>query len=216
MSWRCLREARRYLLLALAAELGLLVAGRRRFGALWVGTAVASLIFFRDPERPSPTRPELLYATADGVVVGVDRTAEPWLGGAEALCVSTFLSLHNVHVIRSPVAGDVLLDEQLPGGFAPAFLRRSVSNRRKRLAIDGERGRVVVVQIAGVMARRITSWVGAGSAVSAGQRLGLIHFGSRTELLIPADDAKVLVSPGERVLGGVTPVARYREGTARE
>ncbi len=216
MSWRTLREARRYLLLALAADLAFLVARRRRFGSFVGGTAVASLFFFRDPERPCPARPELLYATADGVVVGVDHTSEPWLGEAESLRVSTFLSVHNVHVTRSPVAGDVVLDEELPGGFAPAFLRRSASNRRKRLAIDGERGRVVVVQIAGLVASRITSWVSAGSAVGAGQRIGLIHFGSRTELLIPPDVAEVLVSPGERVLAGITPVARYRSDPEAE
>jgi phosphatidylserine decarboxylase len=216
VSWRTLREARRYLLLALAAELALLRSGRPRFGPFVGGTALASLFFFRDPERPSPVRPDLLYATADGVVVGVDRTPEPWLGSGESLRVSTFLSVFNVHVTRSPVSGDVLIHEELSGGFAPAFLRRSMSNRRKRLAIDGERGRVVVVQIAGLVARRITSWVGTGSAVAAGQRIGLIHFGSRTELLVPAEEAEVLVGVGERVLAGITPVARYRTDVAPE
>ena len=210
MSWRSLREARRYLLLALGAELAVLAAGGRRFGRLLGGTALAGLLFFRDPERRAPDRPELVYATADGVVVGVDRATEPWLGDRESLRVSTFLSLHNVHVTRSPVTGDVIRDEDLPGGFAPALFRRSESNRRKRLAIDGRRGPVVVVQIAGLLARRITSWVGVGTPVAAGQRLGLIHFGSRTELLLPADDVEPLVKVGDRVRAGVTPVARYR------
>ena len=210
MSWRSLREARRYVLMALAAELALLVAGARRFGRLLGGTALASLFFFRDPDRSAPGQPDLVYATADGVVVGVDRASDPWLGGVESLRVSTFLSLHDVHVTRSPVAGNIVLDEELPGGFAPAFLRRSESNRRKRLAIDGEGGRVVVVQVAGLVARRITSWVGVGSTVVAGDRLGLIHLGSRTELLLPADEAEPLVTVGQRVRAGVTPVARYR------
>ena len=208
MSWRSLREARRYLLLALGAELAVLAAGGRRLGRLVGGAALATLLFFRDPERRAPDRPDLVYATADGVVVGVDRAPEPWLG-RESLRVSTFLSLHNVHVTRSPVAGSVSLDEDLPGGFAPALFRHSEANRRRRLAIDGRRGRVVVVQIAGMLARRITSWVGVGSPVAAGQRLGLIHFGSRTEVLLPAEDAEVLVRVGDRVRAGVTPVARY-------
>ncbi|MDP8943783.1 MAG: phosphatidylserine decarboxylase [Actinomycetota bacterium] len=210
MSWRCLREARRYLLLALGAELAVLAAGGRRFGRLLGGTALASLLFFRDPERRAPERTDLVYATADGVVVGVDRAPEPWLEGVEAVRVSTFLSIHNVHVTRSPVTGSVVRDEDLPGGFAPALFRRAESNRRKRLAIDGRRGRVVVVQVAGLLARRITSWVGVGSPVAAGDRLALIHLGSRTEVLLPAHDAEVLVKVGARVRAGVTPVARYR------
>ena len=215
MSWRSLREARRYVLAALAAELAVLLAGGRRFGRLLGPTAAASLLFFRDPERRPPGRPDELYATADGVVVGVDRAQDPWLGGRESLRVSTFLSILDVHVTRSPVAGRVVLADELPGGFAPAFLRRSESNRRKRLAIDGEGGRIVVVQIAGLLARRIASWVGVGSAVAAGERLGLIHLGSRTELLVPSRDAEALVRVGDRVRAGVTPVARYRPAPER-
>ncbi len=215
MSWRGLREARRYLFLALVAELALLLAGARRLARLLVGTAIVSLFFFRDPERRAPARADHLYATADGVVVGVDRAAEPWLGDRESLRVSTFLSIFDVHVTRSPVAGKIVQAEELRGGFAPAFLRRSESNRRRRLAIDGQAGRVVVVQIAGLIARRIASWVGVGSAVAAGDRLGLIHFGSRTEVLVPAEDAEPLVSVGDRVRAGVTPVARYRAEPAR-
>ena len=215
MSWRSLREARRYLLAALGAELALLAAGVGRFGRLIAGTAVVSLIFFRDPERPLSPRPDLVYASADGVVVGVDRTSDPWLEGRESVRVATFLSILDVHVTRSPVSGAIVLDEDLPGGFAPAFLRKSAENRRKRLAIDGEEGRVVVVQIAGLLARRIASWVSLGSRVAAGERLGLIHFGSRTEVLLPDDEAEVLVRVGERVRAGVTAVARYRREPAR-
>ena len=214
MSRRSLREARRYVLAALAAELALLLRGGRRFGRVLAGTTLASLVFFRDPERRAPGRPGEVYATAVGVVVGIDRVSEPWVEGREAVRLSTFISLLDVHVTRSPVAGNVALAEELPGGFAPAFLGRSASNHRKRLAIDGREGRVVVVQIAGMLARRIAPWVGLGSAVAAGERLGLIHFGSRTEVLLPAEDAEVVVSVGERVRAGVTPVARYRDGAA--
>jgi len=205
MSWRALREARRYVLYALVADLMVLLSGRR---AGWMGASAAlmSLAFFRDPERVLEPEPGAVYATADGVIVGVEEASDPWLP-EQALRISTFLSLHDVHVIRSPVAGGITLAEEVKGGFAPAFLGRAGSNLRKRVAIEGPAGRVVVVQIAGMLARRITSWAGLGSRVAAGQRMGLIHFGSRTEVLLPADRFEARVCVGERVKAGVTPIA---------
>jgi phosphatidylserine decarboxylase len=205
VSWRALREARRYVLSALLADLMLLLGGRR---AGWIGASAAlvSLAFFRDPERPLDPEPDAVYATADGVIVGVDEASDPWLP-ERALRISTFLALYDVHVIRSPVAGGITLAEDVEGGFAPAFLRRSGSNLRKRLAIEGPAGRVVVVQIAGLLARRITSWTGLGSRVGTGQRVGLIHFGSRTEVLLEADRFEARVRVGERVKAGATPIA---------
>jgi len=210
VSWRALREARRYVLYALLGDLMLLLRGRR---AGWMGAsaALASLAFFRDPERPLDPEPNTVYATADGVIVGVEEGSDPWL--PEALRISTFLALHNVHIIRSPVAGGITHAEEVDGGFAPAFLGRAGSNLRKRLAIEGPAGRVVVVQIAGMLARRITSWVGLGSPLAPGQRVGLIHFGSRTEVLLPADRFEARVQAGDRVKAGVTPIASGREGT---
>ncbi len=213
MSWRALREARRYLLWALLADLVVVVSGRRA-GWMAASTALASLLFFRDPERSLEPEADTVYATADGVIVGVDKTSDPWMPDT-ALRVSTFLSLHNVHVIRSPLAGRVSADEEIKGGFAPAFLGRSGKNLRKRLAIDGNSGRVVVVQIAGMLARKITSWTDLGAGVAAGQRVGLIHLGSRTEVLLAADRFQALVGPGQRVKAGVTPIARSVRDEAR-
>jgi phosphatidylserine decarboxylase len=109
----------------------------------------------------------------------------------------------------------VSADEEIKGGFAPAFLGRSGKNLRKRLAIDGNSGRVVVVQIAGMLARKITSWTDLGAGVAAGQRVGLIHLGSRTEVLLAADRFQALVGPGQRVKAGVTPIARSVSDEAR-
>jgi phosphatidylserine decarboxylase len=205
VSWRALREARRYVAVALLGDILLLLSGRR---AGWMGTgaAIASLAFFRDPERELDPQPDTVYATADGVIVGVEEDTDPWLP-ERALRISTFLSLHNVHVIRSPVAGGITEVEEVKGGFAPAFLGRAGSNLRKRLAIEGPAGRVVVVQIAGMLARRITSWTALGSSVAPGQRVGLIHFGSRTDVLLPAGRFEARVRVGERVRAGVTPIA---------
>jgi phosphatidylserine decarboxylase len=205
VSWRALREARRYVLYALVGDLMLLLSGRRA-GWMGAGAALASVAFFRDPERVLDPEPDTVYATADGVIVGVERASDPWLA-EQALRISTFLALYDVHVIRSPVAGGITLSEEIQGGFAPAFLGRAGANLRKRLAIEGPAGRVVVVQIAGMLARRITSWTGLGSRLATGQRVGLIHFGSRTDVLLPADRFEARVRVGERVKAGVTPIA---------
>jgi phosphatidylserine decarboxylase len=197
-------------LYALLGDLMLLLRGRRA-GWMGAGAALASLAFFRDPERALDPEPNTVYATADGVIVGVEEASDPWLP-EQALRISTFLSLHDVHVIRSPVAGGITLAEEIKGGFAPAFLGRAGSNLRKRLAIEGPAGRVVVVQIAGMLARRITSWAGPGSHVAPGQRVGLIHFGSRTDVLLPADRFEARVRVGQRVRAGVTPIACGLDG----
>ncbi len=202
------REARPYVLAPLAGGLALLASGRRA-GWVGVGAATASALFFRDPEREPGTDPRVVYAAADGFVTSVDeRKNEPWLPGA-VTSISTFLSLHNVHVNRSPVGGRIVEVEEVPGGFAPALCARAEENRRRRLAIDGARGRVVVVQVAGLLARRISPWAGLGDDVAPGQRLGIIHFGSRTDVVLPSGVAEVLVKAGDRVRAGVTPLARY-------
>ncbi len=208
MTWRALREARRYVLAALLAEL-VLAPLRVVRGRLLAGVALVCLTFFSDPERPLDPDPDTVYAPADGVVVAVDTVPEAWLGGADALRVSTFLALYDVHVNRSPAAGRIALAEELPGGFAPAFLRRATENHRKRLAIDDGARRVVLVQVAGLLARRISSWAWVGDQVRAGQRLALILFGSRAEVLVPAAQAGALVAPGQRVRAGLTPIVRW-------
>ena len=208
MSWRSLREARRYVLLALLAELALLGRGR---GRLLAGTSLICLAFFRDPHRELDPEDDVVYAPADGVVVGVDTTPEKWLDGQDALRVSTFLALHDVHVNRSPAAGEIVEAESIGGGFAPAFLRRAERNHRKRLAIDDGRRRIVVVQTAGMLARKISSWAWLGDKVAPGERIAVIHFGSRAEVLVPARTAEPLAHVGQRVRAGVTPLARYVE-----
>jgi phosphatidylserine decarboxylase len=213
VTWRALREARRYVLAAVLVELALAPLRALR-GRLLLLVGLACLAFFRDPSRPLQAEPDTVYAPADGVVVGVDRVRDPWLADGDALRISTFLALYDVHVNRSPVAGRVALAEEIPGGFAPAFLRRATANHRKRLAIDAGARRVVLVQVAGLLARRISSWAWLGDVVSAGQRIALIHFGSRAEVLVPAAEAEALVAVGERVRAGRTPIARYLAGSA--
>jgi phosphatidylserine decarboxylase len=208
VSWRGLREARRYVLGAAALELAL-APSRALRGRLLLGVGLACLVFFRDPSRTIVGEADTIYAPADGVVVAADRMNDPWLPAGEAVRISTFLAIYDVHVNRSPVSGQIAAAEETAGGFAPAFLGRARGNHRKRLAIDCGSRRVVLVQFAGILARRISSWAWLGDRVQAGQRIALIHLGSRADVLFPATEAHVLVDVGERVRAGVTPIARY-------
>ena len=174
-----------------------------------VAVAAACAVFFRDPARPLTADPETIYAPADGVVVAVEETTDDWLATPAVLRISTFLAIYDVHVNRSPAPGRIAAVEETPGGYAPAFLGRAEGNHRKRLAIDDGDRRVVLVQFAGMLARRISSWAWLGDRVVAGERIALIHLGSRADVLVPADAARPLVAEGERVRAGVTPIARY-------
>jgi phosphatidylserine decarboxylase len=172
--------------------------------------AAGCAAFFRDPVRRPPAEPGLLYAPADGIVIGVDRVERPWFLDRPALRISVFLSLLDVHVNRSPAAGRIVDLRDLGGGFAPAMdFRRSHGNRRREIALVTPRGPLLVVQVAGLLARRIVGWAGVGDEVTAGQKLGMITFGSRTDLVMPVEAGQSLVSTGRRVLAGQTPVARW-------
>lgn len=211
MSSRTWPLARRYAAAPLLLGAALIMAGRRT-GWAGVGLGAAVVAFFRDPDRPLPRDPAVVVAASDGFVTEVAQDVEePWLPGGRATRVAVFLSLTDVHVNRSPVAGRITHQEELGDGFAPALFRGAEDNRRNRLRLDGPAGPVVVVQVAGALARTITSWVGVGDQVVAGQRLGIIHFGSRTDVLLPRGSAEVLVSRGTRVHAGITPLARLRE-----
>lgn len=210
MTRRSWREGRRYVAAIGGLGAALLLLGRR---SGWPALGVAALVaaFFRDPERRLEPDSRLVYAAADGVVTGIDGSAhDEWMPGRRAIRITTFLGLQNVHVNRSPVAGRLTTMQAVPGGFAPALFAHARDNTRNRLAIDGDVGRVVVVQVAGLLARTISPWVRQGQLLVAGERIGMIHFGSRTDVLLPVGSADVLVRQGQRVRAGATPLARYR------
>lgn len=210
MTGRSWREASRYVLPSGAVAAVLLVMGRR-IGWFALGASGLFALFFRDPERRLDADPAVVYAAADGVVTAVEESVlDEWMPNQRGLRITTFLGLHNVHVNRSPVAGKVTQVQPVRGGFAPALFARSATNSRRRLAIDGPAGRVVVIQVAGLLARKISGWVQPGERVAAGQRIGMIHLGSRTDVLVPEGSVDVLASPGQRVRAGLTPLARYR------
>ena len=210
MTRRAWAVARRYFLPPFVFGAVLLALGRRRLGWTGILASLGVLGFFRDPERWLVPEPGVAYAAADGFVKSVDEVEEAGLPEGRGLSVSTFLSLHNVHVNRSPIAGTVSAFQEIGGGYAPALFESSQGNRRNRLVIeDGDGTAAVVVPKAGAIARRISSWVGVGDTVETGGRIGLIHFGSRTDVVLPTD-WEPLVSPGDRVRAGLTPIARHR------
>jgi phosphatidylserine decarboxylase len=199
---------------ALAIPLGLLDR-RLAWPPLLLAGAIAA--FFRDPRRATPPDDACIYAAADGIVLEVDEIDEPWFLGGRALRIVTFLSLFDVHVNRSPVAGILRKTRHIDGGYAAAMNRAgSELNERQLLAIEGARGPLVVVQVAGLLARRIRRWVEPGATLRAGQKLGMIKFGSRTDVIVPLGQAHALVARGDRVRAGLTPIARYQAATPSE
>ncbi len=164
--------------------------------------------FFRDPERLPPAGEGLVLAPADGRVTAVERDPR----GSR---VSIVLSILDCHINRAPVAGTVAGSHRTPGRFRPAWDRRAGSeNERNHLVIRSEAGQYGVIQVAGVVARRIVCTVKPGDRVERGERIGMIRFGSRTDLHLPPG-VDPLVAPGDRVRGGLTIVAREATVAAR-
>ncbi len=193
----------------------ILIAATLFGGALlWVVAAAVTLLalsviaFFRDPERQGPTGPELVLAPADGRVIDVSLVEEPSYLQARALRVSIFLSLFDVHVNRYPVSGAVELREYEAGRFEPAWRSSASSaNERSSTGIQAQGFPVLVRQIAGLAAKRIMTYAKVGDRVRQGERMGLIRFGSRVDVYLPADAAPD-VRLGQRARGGVTILAR--------
>jgi phosphatidylserine decarboxylase len=186
--------------------------GRRR---LWLVPALAALpvaAFFRDPERDAPEDESAVVAASDGRVLAVERLTDPRFGQPDGyLRIAVFLSVLDVHVNRAPVAGRVVEYVVEDGGYAPAMRAAAEHNVAAYTVLDTERGRVVVAQRTGLLARRIVQRAPAGALLARGERFGLIRFGSRTDVYLPADAADPVVGPGDRVFGGTTVIARWRD-----
>lgn len=171
-----------------------------------------SIYFFRDPSRGVPQDDDILVAPADGLVqmvVPAVPPAELGLGDQPLTRVSIFLSVFDVHINRSPCAGTVEVVAYRPGKFLNAAAdKASEDNERMAIALKRADGRVIgCVQIAGWVARRIVCYIKPGQAIAAGERFGHIRFGSRTDLYLPPG-ARLLVAPGQRMIGGETVMAQ--------
>lgn len=176
--------------------------GWRPAAAALGAVALGCLGFFRDPDRTAPAVPGAVLAPADGRVMRVVEIDDPWVG--RAVRVSIFLSPLDVHINRSPLAALVEGVQHAAGRFLAAYRdEASELNERCTLALQGESARVGVKQIAGVLARRIVCRARQGDKLQAGERYGMIRFGSRTDLVVP-EGTEIRVRVGDRVRGGET------------
>lgn len=209
------REGLPFIAIFLAAAL--LAALWARGGGWGVRTALPATLFvltlfvvyfFRDPERRIPPDPDIVASPADGTVMSVAEAAGEAFMGGPATRVTIFLSIFNVHVQRAPLAGRVDAYTYRPGRYLAAWHEEAGSeNEQASLGLTTAEGPVVVRQIAGLVARRIVTYPREGDGLAKGERIGLIRFGSRVDLFLPAG-WEVLVGAGDKVRGGETPVAR--------
>lgn len=168
---------------------------------LFVLTAFIAF-FFRDPERSTPPGSNLCISSGDGKVVAIEEVEDEWVG--KAVQVSVFLSIFNVHINRMPCSGKIVSAEHRPGKFQLAFLdKASEDNEHTVIRIDGSDFKMAVKQIAGFVARRIVCRLEPGQSVTAGERFGLIRFGSRMDHILPSG-SEVKVQLGDRVRAGET------------
>lgn len=169
-------------------------------------------LFFRDPKRVTPVSNDLVISPADGkvsLVGNVVPPAELGLGDEPMLRVSVFMNVFNCHVNRAPAKGKINRKVYKKGAFVNAELdKASEDNERNSLVIDTEHGEIGVVQIAGLVARRIVCWAEEGEQISGGERFGLIRFGSRLDVYMPLE-AKPSVYVGQIAVAGETILARY-------
>lgn len=164
--------------------------------------------FFRDPARVTPIREGLVVSAADGRISSIEKVrppAELGLSAEERVRISTFLSVFDVHINRSPVTGKIARSVYIPGAFFNAALdKASEENERRALVVVTPNGAEIgVVQIAGLVARRIVTFSREGESLAAGQRFGLIRFGSRVDIFLPPGKT-ALVSVGQRAIAGET------------
>jgi len=177
--------------------------------ALWGVLAVWVVAFFRDPERVWSRGDRLIVAPADGKVVGVTDVDEPAFFSGRAQRISIFMNVFDCHVNRYPTDGTVAYRHYNPGEFGHAGAEKaSLSNEQASIGLATARGKVLIRQIAGLVARRIVTDHEQGQAVRQGERLGMIRFGSRVDLFLPLG-TRVLVHVGDTTRVGVTVVAEW-------
>jgi phosphatidylserine decarboxylase len=209
-------EGRKFVVLAVAVALVFVLFISDEVGFPLLGVALWVAAFFRDPIRTTPRGEGLIIAPADGLVTMIapvppprELAGEDGLGEEAVTRVSIFMSAFDVHINRTPIAGQIKRVVYIPGKFLNADLdKASEDNERQHILVEGGDGlRVGFTQIAGLVARRIVPWVKPGDMVGAGQRVGLIRFGSRVDVYLPAGTEPQVIL-GQRSIAGETIVAR--------
>jgi phosphatidylserine decarboxylase len=218
-------EGRKFVVAAAAVSLLFFwVVGWDWLGWILAGVTLWVAAFFRDPIRTTPKGEGLVIAPADGMVTMIasvppppELAGEEGLGDEPMTRVSIFMSVFDVHINRAPIAGEIKRVVYIAGKFLNADLdKASEDNERQHFLVESADGtRIGFTQIAGLVARRIVPWVKAGDHVTAGQRVGLIRFGSRVDIFLPAGTAsRVLL--GQRTIAGETVVAKIGEAASLE
>ncbi|MFH1425094.1 MAG: phosphatidylserine decarboxylase [archaeon] len=173
------------------------------------GFACFFIFFFRDPVREIPTGKNIILAPADGKVLSIEKEAHNDAIGGPATVIKIFLSPWNVHVNRAPVSAKVMSVKQHSGHFRPAYSKGADKvNEQNRILLSAGCGKVEVVQIVGFLARRIKCFVKKNDEVRIGDKIGVIQFGSGTNLIL-SKTIKVSLTEGDKVRAGITIVARY-------
>ena len=177
---------------------------------LWTVLAIWVVAFFRDPSRSGDRGDRLILAPADGKVVSIVETEEPAFFQGRATRISIFMNVFNCHVNRYPTDGVVEYRNYNRGKFGHAAAEKSsLDNEQSSVGLVNGRGKVLIRQIAGLVARRIVTDHPVGTRVKQGERLGMIRFGSRVDLFLPIENTRVLVKTGDNTLVGVTVVAEW-------
>jgi phosphatidylserine decarboxylase len=194
---------------ALAAVPALIAgaAGASVVAVVFLALPIAIGLFFRDPDRSPPTGGELVLSPADGRVMFAGEAKADEAPTGRWRQVTIFLSLLDVHVNRSPVAGRVTRIEYRPGTFLPAYRAEAKGNERSEIWIDHDGETIVLRQVVGVLARRVVCRLSQGDQVAAGGRIGLMKFGSRMDVFVPVT-ATLAVRSGDSVRAGETVIAR--------
>ena len=180
---------------------------------LGVIAACYMLYFFRDPQRTPPSDPNVIVAGADGVVMSIKDIREDEYLKTDAVRISIFLSLFDVHVNRAPIAGQSAFLGYFPGRHFFTFQEKSSDvNQHNKILITGAGTRCLVNQIVGPVCRRVVYWLDHDKAVGVvmGDRIGMMKFGSRLDMVFPKADVDVVIKPGDRVQAGVTVVAKMK------
>lgn len=178
---------------------------------LLVPIAIWTIAFFRDPVREGPRGDNLVIAPADGKVVSIITIDEPEVIGGSSTRISIFMNVFNVHVNRYPITGEITFRRHSPGKFLNAASEKaSTENEQSDIGMQGRRGPVLVRQIAGLVARRIVTDHEVGARVAQAERLGLIRFGSRVDVFLPAGVAP-RVQVGDQTLAGKSVIAEWHE-----
>lgn len=179
-------------------------------GLVFAVLALFCLFFFRNPTRTIPQEAGVVVAPADGRVMDITRMEEPLFMNGEAVRISIFLSLFNVHINRMPVDGMIEIIQPVSGLYLPAYnVEAGSKNQRNYIGISSDVGRLIVVQITGAIARRLVCWAKVGQYMPRGERFGLIRFGSCTEVYLPSH-ADIKVAVGDKIRGGNSVIAKFQ------